>query len=153
MLCENEIENVRVNKKPSASYEEMIPIISDDLIDEKHHQYSLQNEDDLSLLSKAVDSVLSNHSNIKVTSLKNSNYATGLQTQESSDEFDNRELSGLISELKMTKKLISKKQTELEFMQERMYKRDKAINEMESQLYTALDKMLEFVVKYEKYIL
>lgn len=139
MLCENQIDNVWVNKKPSASYDDMISIISDDLVDQKYQQHSLQSEDDLLLLSKAVDNVLSNHSNIKVTSLKRNIYSHVSKKQISSPKEDNEELICLLSELQLTKRLVTKKQTELDIM--------------ENQLRTALVKMLEFVVKYEKYLL
>ena len=139
MLCENQIDDVWVNKKPSASYEEMIPIISDDLVDQKYQQHSLQNEDDLLLLSKAVDNVLSNHSNTKVTSLKRNIYSHVSKNQISSPKKDNEDLTSLLSELHLTQILVTKKQTELDIM--------------ENQLRTALVKMLEFVVKYEKYLL
>lgn len=153
MLSENQFNNAKVSKINSAAYEDMVHISTEKSIDDKLHHRSLDNEEDLLLLSQAVDSVLSANKNIKITELKNKNYSNVRKRRNYSVQLDDQELSDIMSELKLTKMIISNKQKELDYIKSHIYNRDKVINDMEKQLYSALDKMLKFVVKYEQYLL
>lgn len=168
MVYDDSNNQFRSQPKLSPKYKEMVKILPEnyDYSYDKNYYDKVFDESDLSVLSNAVEEVIKNDSNMKITHFTrkyvddNHSKLAGLTNNENCynlncniKNYYEQALSEMYCELEKSKELIFKNQVELLTCKDEIDKKDLKIDDMEDKLYKALDKMIEFIVKYENAII